>query len=475
MFIAVYLSFMKVACSLETPISKNILKMMRFYLIPIFTLFLGTTVLSGQAKKWTLQECVDYAIENNIGLQRQRLQTETAKTNYQQAKMNTLPSLNMGSEAQVGFGRSIDPVTNLITFEKNLSNYYYVSSEITLFSGFATVNTIAANRFLVLAGIEQEKIARNTLIVDILGQYYQVIYYRGLESSAKLQMELSEAQLFRITKMVETGREALSKQYEIASTASADRLAYTTAHNSAVEAVTILKQILQISPEEEFDIWIPDMNTAIIEYEKYKTDSIFNLAMEVLPTLKSINYELKATKKLLASARGHISPSLTATGSIYTGYYKLLGDDTEGQLSFSEQLKNNNSQAVSLSLNIPLFNNYITGRNIRLAKIRKIDTELRLQEVKNNLYSGIEKACLDYNSGRDEFMAASDNLEFNRKSFDGMEKKFETGLIDVTDYSAAKTALFRAENEVLRTKIQVIIRKLTIELYSTGDYKSLIF
>jgi outer membrane protein len=448
--------------------------MMRLFIILPFLLVFGTIDLSAQGKPWTLKECIDYAIENNIGLQRQRLQTETARINYLQSKMTPLPTLNAGSEAQLGFGRSIDPVTNLITFEQNLSNYYYVSSELTLFKGFATLNTISANKFMLLAGLEQEKIARNTLIVDVMGQYYQVIYAKGLENSSRVQLDLSEKQLFRITKLVETGREALSKQYELESTASADRLAYTTAHNSASQAVTTLRQMLQVDPETEFDVLLPDLNTILITDNKYKTDSIFNIAMEVLPSLKSISYELKAAKRQLASARGNIYPSLTAGGSIFTGYYKLIGSDSEGQLSFNDQLKNNNSQSISLSLNIPLFNNYITGKNIKLAKIRQKDTELRLQTEKNSLYSGIENACLNYNSGKDEYMAAMANLEFNKKSFNGVEKKFETGLVDVTGYSVAKTALFKSENEVLRTKLQLLIRELTIQLYSTGEYENLV-
>ena len=148
------------------------------------------------------------------------------------SKLDILPTLNLGSDANVGFGRSINPVTNLITFKQNLSNSYSLNSNLDLFNGFTTLNTIAANKFLLKAGVESEKIARNTLIIDILGQYYQVLYAKGLEDASKMQADLSEKQLFRILKMVETGKEALSRQYEMESRFSADKLAYTVAHNS---------------------------------------------------------------------------------------------------------------------------------------------------------------------------------------------------------------------------------------------------
>ncbi len=443
------------------------------FIVALF-LILCSGEITAQEKKWTLEDCINYAVTNNIGLQRQRLQTQSAEINLTKAKMDVLPSLNFGSDARVGFGRSIDPVTNLITFKQNLSNSYSINSTIQLFNGFATLNTIAANKFMLNAGLETEKITKNTLIVDIMGQYYQVLYSKGLENASKMQLDLSEKQLFRILKMVETGKEALSRQYEIESQVSADKLAYTIAQNSASQALTTLKQMLQLEPGSEFDILMPDLNNMLITDSNFSTDSVYNIASQTLPRLKAIEFELNASKKQVAAARGNLAPSLSVGGAVFTGYYKVINEGTADQVSFSSQLKNNNSQAVFLSLNIPIFNNYSTGKNIKLAKIRKDDTALRLELEKNNLYTEIENACLNFNRGKDEFAAAGANFEYNKKSFNTVEKKFESGLVDVTDYSAAKTTLFKAETEALRTKLQLLIRKLTIQFYSTGEYENII-
>jgi outer membrane protein TolC len=427
-----------------------------------------------QDKKWTLEDCITYAVTNNIGLRRQDLQTEVAEANFLKSKMDMLPSLNLGSNARVGFGRSVDPVTNLITFKQNFSNSYSLNSNFQLFNGFATLNTISANKFMLKAGLESEKIARNTLIINILGQYYQVLYARGLENASKQQLDLSEKQNFRILKLVETGKEALSRQYEMESQLSADRLAYTVAHNSASQALTALKQMLQLEPGTEFEIAMPDIENLLIQDASFNTDSIFIIASQTLPRLKAIEYELQAAGKQISAARGQLSPSVSVGGAVFTGYYKVISEEAVGQISFSDQMKNNNSQALYLTLDIPIFNNYTTGRNIKTAKIRKNDAALRLELEKNNLYTEIENACLDYNRGKDEFVAAQANFDFNKKSFSAVEKKFESGLVDVTDYSAAKTTLFRAETEALRTKLQLMIRKLTISFYTTGEYENVI-
>jgi outer membrane protein len=424
-------------------------------------------------RKWTLEDCINYAIENNIGLQRQKLVTENSEANLLKSKMDILPNLNFGTQGQLGFGRSVNPVTNLYTFKQTLSNQYSLYSNLQIFNGFTTMNTISANKFMVKAGLEQEKIARNTLIVDILGQYYQVVYTIGLENASQMQLQSSEEQLFRITKMVETGKEALSKQYEMESQVSADRLTYTVARNNASQALTMLKQLEQIEPRIYFDVEVPEANTMFITDSNYDPDSVYTVASQVLPRLKAIELELQSTQKQVASAKGYISPRISVGGSIFTGYYKT-SDELVEQASFSKQLKDNNSQSVNVLLEIPLFNNYTTGRNIKIAKIRKHDASLRLEQEKNNLYTEIENACLDFNRGKDEFTAADDNLEFNKKSYAAVEKKFESGLVDVTNYSVAKTTLFTAETEALRTRLQLYIRKVTVLLYCTGEYEGIL-
>lgn len=448
---------------------------MKYTILIITILLINPFQLVTAQKKWTLEDCISYAVTNNIQLQRQRLQTENGRVNLLKSKMELLPDLAFQSDGRVGFGRSVNPVTNLITFKQNVSNSYSLNSSYALFNGFANLNAVSANKFMLAAGIESEKVATNTLVLNILGAFHQVLYAKGIENAARMQVDLSQKQLFRIKKSVEAGRESLSRQYEIESRSSEDKLAYTIALNSTNQAITTLKQILELDPGTEFDVAMPDISKILITDEGFDADSIYNIASQTLPRLKAINYELMATQKQVASARGRIYPSLSVGGAIYTGYYKVISEDAAiEQAGFWDQMKNNNSQAVYMTLQIPLFSNYTNGRNIKLAKIRQSDTELKLELEKNSLYTDIENACLDYNRGKDEFAAAQANFEFNKKSFEVVEKKFESGLVDVTDYSAASTTLFRAETESLRTKLQLLLRRITIRFYSTGDYENLV-
>jgi len=427
-----------------------------------------------QDKKWTLEECVNYALANNIGLHRKQLQTENAEVDLLKSKLDLLPNLNSATDAYIQYGRSIEPVSNTVTRQQNFTNRYAVTSDMNLFNGLALINTVSANKYMVKAGLEAEKIERNRLVIDIMGQFYMVIYDRGLEDASKMQLDLSDKQLFRVKKMVQTGKEAVSKQYELESQFSTDRLAYTVAHNTTSEAITTLKHLLQLEPGEPFDVQLPDLNSLLVMDETFRTDSVYALAAAVLPRLKEIEFELAAAKKQVAVAKGYVIPSLYVGGMVFTGYYTLLNDANAPTDSFNKQLNENFGQQLTATLRIPIFNNYAKARNIKIAKLKKNDTELRLEQEKNDLFTEIETACLNYNRGRDEFSAATSNYSFNTTSFNAVEKKFESGLVDVTDYSVAKTKLFRAETEALRTKLQLVIRKLAIQLYSTGEYENLI-
>jgi outer membrane protein len=448
--------------------------MKRIYFIISLLLVFCFQEISAQVKKWTLEDCINYAVTNNIGLQRQRLLTQSTETDLLTSRMNLLPNLNAGSQFYLANGRSIDQ-TNAIVFNKNMTNTLGVFSNIVLFSGFTEINTIAANKFMLKAGLESEKITRNILIADIIGQYYQVLYNRGLEDASKMQLDLSEKQLFRITKMVETGKEALAKQYEIQSQVSADKLSYTIAHNTASQAITTLKQMLQLEPGSEFDILIPDLANMLITDNSFSSDSVYKLAAQNLPRLKEIEYELTASKKQIAAARGNLAPKLTMNGQITSYYYDVLNaPDGVTQNSYSKQINGNMNKQAMLTLNIPIFNNFSNHRIIKQAKIKRNDTQLKLELEKNNLYTDVENACLNYNRGKDEYAAASANYYYNTQSFNAVEKKFESGLVDVTEYSVAKTTLFKAETEEIRTKLQLLIRKLTIQFYSTGEYTNLL-
>ncbi len=445
--------------------------MLRYVLITISVLFLtaiGGKSLSAQ-DKWTLEECIAYAEENNIALKRSMVITDKRKSDLLTRRMELLPDLSLQSQGSMNFGRSVDPETNTITFNKNITNYYYLGTGITLFNGFAQLNRISAARYLHLSGEQAEEQQKNLLALDIVSAYYMALMAKGTVRSAEEQVEVSRQQLHKTEILVETGAESMTTLLEIQSQLSYDKLLLTQARTNAGITIEDLRLLLQLEPGVPFDI---EENTDIIivnNDDRSDTDSVYSKSINVLPRIKTLELQTNARKKQLTAAKGLSMPELDMFAGWRTGYYDAMvpGEDP---IPFAEQLRNNTNQYVGVSLNIPIFNNWYNRNNIKQAKLNLIDSELELHQEKNDLYNEISQACFELISVKDEYLSAVDNLEYNKLSFEAVNKKFETGLASATEFAEAKKALFVAEVNLLSSKLQYKVKEMTVNFYTTGKW-----
>jgi outer membrane protein len=430
-------------------------------------------IISGAAVQgqdvWTLDDCLKYAEENNIALKRQGLQTDLYKTDLQSSKAAVLPNLNFQSGGSMNFGRSVDPVTNTITFNQNISNYYNLSSSLALFNGFTRLNRISASRFLYSMGIAREEQQKNLLNSNIVNAYYSLLLAKGVVRTAGDQLEVSKQQLHVVEVLVETGAESKTTLLEMRSQVSFDKLLLTQAASNERVALEELRYLLQLDPLADFDI-SEDIPLSTISADDFSSsDSVYIRSRSVLPRVKALEYQVDARRKELAATIGQSMPSLGMSAGWGTGYYNAL---VEGQTStpFMTQLKNNNSQSLGLNLSIPIFSRWFYRSNIKRAKINLADANLQLEQEYNALFQEINAACLELVSLKDEFISSRDNLEFNKQSFNAVDKKFRTGLASATELAEARRQLFSAEVTLLRTKLQYDLKQRIIRFYSTGTW-----
>lgn len=458
-------SGMQFEWQVETNIA--LLHMKNILLIVVLSLSTG---LMGQAQQvWTLEDCIAYAIDNNIALKRQAIQTQQSKTNLLATKAQVLPSLNLTGQAEMNFGRSVDPVTNTITFNQNLTNFYYLYSGVTIFNGFATANRISASKFLLDMGIELEKVQIDLLTIDIINSYYEVLMYRGMIETAKSQLDVSDQQLHRISVMVETGSESRTTKLELQSQVSRDRLLLTQATNNQIIALESLKQLLQLEQGREFDINENSLLVEISEDLSTDVDSIFEVAKSILPRVSALKYQNEARKRLVKAAIGDATPILSLNAGWTTGYYDAM---TEGVTTtpFSDQLNNNNNQSVQAVLRVPIFNRWTQGSNIKRAKLNLQDSELQLQQELNTLYAQVNNATLELAAVKDEHNAIMDTKDYSDLAFTAIEKKFQTGMANATEYAEARRQKFYSEIDLLRVQLQYNLKLLTLKYYLTGRW-----
>ena len=431
-------------------------------------LFIPALLVQGQ-EKWTLEQCIDYALENNIALRRQAIATEQYRADYTAGKMQMLPSLNFQSQAAVNFGRSVDPVTNDITFNQTFGNYYYLGTGVTLFNGFATLNRMAAARYLYQMGVELQQQQRDLLSIDIINGFFQVLMARGVVETEGEQLKGTGEQLHRIEVMVETGGESRTTLLEMQSQYSSDKLLLTQAVNNEKIALESLRQLLQLEQGEAFDI---DENSLLVDLPgemSTDVDSVFDTARNIMPGIAALELKADARKHELKAAKGEATPEVSLSAGWRTGYYDAMIEGVQNT-PFQEQIKNNNNQFVQANLTIPIFNRWYNGRNIKRAKLNLADSELELEQEINNLYSQVTAACLELTAVYDEYLAASDSREYSEIAYNAVDKKFITGMASATEYSEARRQKFSSEVNLLRTRLQYNLKAMTIEFYLTGRW-----
>lgn len=435
-------------------------------LLLISALFLGLIAFNSFSAKaqetWSLEKCINYALVNNIDLIISNNNTEKQKITVLESKARLLPTLNLGSRVDYSFGRNID-FFNVITYEQTMVNNYGVSTSVDLFRGFTKLNTISFNRYLLSANKEEANYIKNKLVFDVLTAYSTVLYSTGLREVAQSQIELSESQYKRMQKMVDIGRESPITVQELKSQWATDKFSLTLAENNFNKTLLQLKQLLKLDATQSFKIEDLGLNSTISATQQ-NIDSLFNKAVNVLPEIKQQEFLFKASVKELAIAKGGLSPRIYMSAGLYTNYF-----DGDSKV-FSEQIDNNQSQAVGMGITIPIFNNASTYSNIKRKRIMVKDRELLLQKQKDILYSEIWNAVDELQSANNEYQSAVELYGFSELALENATKKMEKGLASPTDYEVAKQRFTSAKASLLKAKLVYFMRKQMLKFYQSGNW-----
>jgi outer membrane protein len=432
--------------------------------IVFILLLLINSVLFAQ-EKWSLEDCIDYALKNNLDIESRRIASETNKEMLAQSKRNRLPYIDAGTNYNINFGKSVDPNTNDVTYNSFASNSYSLSGSVPLFEGFIRKNQIGYNRFVYLAGLAKEETQKIEIAFAVMNAFHNSLYYKGLLGIVKEQKELSELNLEKVIKETEVGISAKTDILEIEARLADEELLVIRTTNNLDASLLELKRAMNYPVAQELKLQdLNDINyvsSAVFE----NADSVYSMAVKHLPGVEAKQQELKAVEKNLAIARGQLSPSVALFGGYYTGFYETRTDEQGNPISFREQFSNNASQSVGINLSIPIFTRWRSRSEIKLGKLDLEAKKVELQNYKNQLYYEIESYCQDLSATSAEYLQAKKQTESNELAFEVAQKKKEQGLTNILDFYTSKNLLSNAQGELLRTKLQYIIKRKTIDFY----------
>ncbi len=458
------------------------------HLALIFFILISFVVRS---QTWDLPQCIDYALKHNITLKQAALNSEINKNNTLQSKAAILPSLNAGAQHNYNFGQTIDRFTNTFANTQVLSQNFYLSSSIVLWSGLSQYNTIKANQYNYLSGEENVKQLANDLSLNVANAYISVIFGEELLKISQKQADITKEQLERTQKLVNAGAIAKSIEYDIKAQLANEEVNVTSAENNLTLSLLNLRQLMNLDSIVSFSVLRPNLevlDNPILADVQF----IYESGLKTQPSIKRGEYSILSAEKYLAASRGRVSPTLTFNASLGTGTsglakdvlgvnftgYQLSGITSGGdsvytptselitrKTSFADQFNNNANKIVGFTLNIPLFNGLQTYTAVKNAKINTLNAKLSQDLAKQNLYKTISQAYVSAKASLNKYAATKLSVEAANESFKYAQQKFDAGVISAFDFSTAKNRLFAAESNLLQAKYDYIFKLKVLDYY----------
>jgi len=432
--------------------------MRKIYRLPLLLLLIIPGILSGQ-KRWSLEDCIRYAWENNLRIKQQELAIEQSENNLAQAKLNFIPTLNASVSHSMNWGRSVN-VQDLQIIENKLSQSTSASARaaIGLFEGFTKKNEIKSKAVQVEVSLLEVERLRNDISVEIARSYLQILLSGEILRTAKQSYSSVEEQLERARKLVDAGSVAYSTLLEVEAQLASERFQVVNADNQLRSALLTLRHMLDLENEASFEIEEVNVDFLITDYKDQSIDELYRHSLS-LPQIKSAELNLDNSSLQLAIAKGRTLPSLS-----FSAGYGTYFSDSRSQ-PFFDQFNENRNPSIGFGLNIPIFNNLQIKTAVKNARLGVRSATIEVKSRQQLLYKEIQQANNDAASLYERYKASESNVEAMQESFRYVQQKFDIGILSATDYTVAKTNLFKAQSEYYQSKYQYVFQLKILDFY----------
>ena len=453
-------------------------------------------MLNVQAQKtWTLKDCMDTALYKNISINKGILNSNINAVYLRQSKSAILPNLNFGDNQAYNSGFSLDPYSNQYTTQNINSNTANLTSSVTLFNGYLLMNTVKQYQSLYNAGEYDIQKARNDIILGVLAGYMQILMDYEAIDAAQAQISSTQTQVEETQKFVTFGKVAPLNLLQIESQLASDKLLKVTAENQLQLDKLSLLQLMETPVHEGFNIQLQHFLT-ITPVVPTPSNEINAVAISFLPEIKSASLKKEAALYSLQMARSGYYPKLMMSAGLKTGYSSIKANslyDTSYQLStigyvkgdqsqpvtamiptlstnrqaspLSDQLKNNFSQSVALTLSVPIFNNRSVKSAVNIASINIQTAKLNEQQVRNDVRKSIETVYTNQVTAGKKLVAVEEQMDMESRTYADMKKKYGFGASSVTDFLIEVNNFNKVFMQLIQAKYDYILKTKLIDFY----------
>lgn len=409
---------------------------------------------------WSLEECINYALEHSITVRQSEVALKQKEIELNTAQNRRLPGLSASASENLSFGRGLT-ADNTYTNSNTTSTSFSLGADIPIFQGFDINNGIKLGKLGLAAAMEDLEKAKDDIRVNVAQAYVEILYNQEMYKVASAQAEHDAELLEQVKARKLAGKVSEAEVSAQQATLAQSRLSETQAANNLQLAVLDLTQLLELSSPEGFAIVAPSVESFELQLLE-NPESIYSKAEDIKPAVKSALRNLEYAKVNIDRAKGAYLPSLSLTGGIGTNYYTTSHINSS---SFADQMKNNFSQYVGLSLSIPIFARFSTRNSVRNAELSYENQQLQVESVKKSLYKEIQQAYYNAVASQSKYTSSLESAESARQHYELTEEKYRNGKASIADYNDAKNSWLSAESDFVRSKYECLFQTRLLDFY----------
>lgn len=427
-----------------------------------------------QTKQWTLEECVRYALDNNITIKLSELDVQTADIDKKDAFGNYLPSVNGNASHSWNIGLNQDVTTGLLRNQTTQYSSVGLNAGVDIYKGLQVQNTYRRAKLSIIASQYQLLKMQEDISLNVANAFLQILSYKEELKVKKEQLSIDEKRLKRSEEMVNAGTIPRGDLYDLKATIATDQQAITVSENNLLISKLSLAQLLQLKEFADFDV-VDDTNAK--DENNIMAQSpidIYNKAKETRTELKLAQTNLEIAEKNVAIAKGAYQPTLSGfygfnTRASYSD--KVVGVDGNGNPILGgpdpvfQQFSDNKGHNFGFQLNVPIFNGFSVRNNVERNKVNleksKIDLEQKSLDLQRNVYTAFTNAKGALNT----YESSTVTLEARQQAYNYAKEKYDVGLMNSFDFTQAQTLLTNAQSDVIRTKYDYMFKIKILEFY----------
>ena len=417
-----------------------------------------------QERVWTLPQCIDHALENNLSVKRSGLKVEQREIDLNTAENNRLPSVSGSAGQNFSFGRGLT-ADNTYANTNTTNTSFSVGAQVPVFNGFQIKHNIELSKLNLAAATADLEKAKDDIRVAVAQAYVQILYNMEILDVARSQVEIDSLQVVRLTEMASNGMVASADVSAQEATLAQSRVSATQAENNVALAILDLTQLLELPSPEGFHIARPSVE-GLETVMLMDPEAIYAEAVQFKPAVKAEEIRLDQALKSIDLAKDSFLPSLSLSGGLGTNYYTSSGFPSAG---FSSQLKNNFSQYIGLNLSVPIFSHFSNRNQVRNARLQYSSQEIVLDNSRKSLYKEIQQAYYNAVGSQAKYRSSQIAAASAEDAFELAQAKYENGKSGITEFNEAKGRYMSAASNLVQARYEYLYQSKILDFYRGRD------